>query len=352
VRTRVSYLPQSVTAREESRRRMLLLSIGALTLLSTSPVFGHHLAQGADQAFLHDVDHIGQLCLVALHLLLAPVHGLFHFLLIGGLAYASWDRFHAWWRTRRVLEPLDAGLPIPGDVFWTAAVDAGIDPRAVRVVDGLPNPAFTVGWLRPRVYVARQLSQRLSRAELVAVLAHEGAQVMRRDPLRLSVLRFFALTLFWIPALKRLADDVADEAEIQADDRAAGSDPLVLASAILAVAEWTPRRASVPGAVGFTRHDILERRVRRLAGEDTASRTHVTWRSLVGAAAALVLVWTSGVVVVHPLPGQTTHSAREHTGAVEGRPDCTTHDGPALVHLFCEGRALGAAQHRCLHADA
>lgn len=350
MRSPASYLPPSVATREQARRRTLLVSIGALTLLSTSPVFGHHLAHGADRAFLQGTDHIGELCLVALHVLLAPVHGGFHLLLIGGLAFASWDRLRAWQRTRRVLAPLDARVPASGDAFWTAAVDAGIEPRTLHVVEGLPNPAFTVGWRRPRVYVARQLAERLSRAELAAVLAHEGAHVTRRDPLRLSVLRFFALTLFWIPALKRLADDVADEAEVQADDRAAGDEPLVLASAILSVAQWAPRDTLVAGAVGFSSHDILERRVRRLAGEETTCRSHVTRRSLAAAAAALALVWTSGVVVAHPLPAQALHVG--HARATGVPDDCTHHDGPALLHLFCDGISFGAMRHHCPHARA
>ena len=349
---RRTYLPRSVATREQARRRVLLVSIGALTVLSTSPVFGHHLARGADQAFLQGTDHVGELCLVALHVLLAPVHGVFHVLLLVGLAYAAWDRLRAWRRTSCVLAPLDAREPVPGDAIWAAATDAGVAPRLVRVVSGLPNPAFTVGWLRPRVYVARELAERLPRAELAAVLAHEGAHVERRDPLRLSVLRFFALTLFWIPALKRLADDVADEAEVQADDHAAGDEPLVLASAILSVAQWSPRPAPVAGAVGFTCHDILERRVRRLAGQEPACGTHVTRRSLVAAAAALVLVWTSGVVVAHPLPAQGPHAESEHALAPAGQPDCTHHEGPALLHLFCDGVSLGGVHHHCPHASA
>ena len=41
--------------------------------------------------------------------------------------------------------------------------------------------------------------------------------IARRDPLRLSLMRFLACTLFYIPALRRLADDLTDEAEIEAD---------------------------------------------------------------------------------------------------------------------------------------
>ncbi len=344
------YLARPVAAREEVRRRTLLWGIGALTLLSTSPVFGHHLARGAE-TLLRGTDRIGELCLVALHLVLAPVHDFFHLLLIAGVAYAAWDRACAWRRMRRALATVDVSNPALGDGFWMAAEKARVDPRLLRVVDGLPNPAFTTGWLWPRIYVARQLAERLSHAELAALLAHEGAHVSRRDPLRLSVLRFFARTLFWIPALTRLADDIADEAEIEADDRAAGDEPLILASAILSVAEWMPGERPAPrlaGAVGFTRDDMLERRIRRLAGEDTAVRTHVTRRSLMSAAAALALVWTSGVLMAHPLPGEPGHPGHAQHGSRRST-DCTRHEGLAILHVFCPGLSLGSIRHPCPH---
>lgn len=356
-----AYLARPVAAREERRRRVLLLGIGALILLSTTPVFGHHLARGGE-ALLQGTDRLGDLCLVALHIVLAPVHEFFHLLLAAGLVYAAWDRSRAWRRMRRTLAPLDAAHPRKGDAFWTAALAAGVDPARLRVVEGLPNPAFTAGWLLPRVYVARELAGRLSAAELTAVLAHEGAHVARRDPLRLSLLRVLGRTLFWIPALARLADDVADEAEVAADDRAAGDQPLVLAAAILAVAQSVPRDgapgglpdARLAGGVGFTCHDILERRIRRLVGEDAAVRTHVTRRSLGGAAAALALVWTSGLLMAHPLAAGSGHAHAMTAGAQQGArgstpAECAHHAGPAILHVFCPGLSFGATRHPCPH---
>lgn len=339
------YLPAAVSAREAARRRTVLVGIAALILLGISPVFGHHIARGADTLF-QGRDHVGELCLVALHVLLAPVHGLFHILLAAGLIYAVVDRARVWWRTRRVLAGLGAAPPRNGDAFWRAAHRAGLTPGLVRVVDDLPNPAFTVGWLAPKVFVARALARRLSGGQLAALLAHEGAHVARRDPLRLSVLRFFACTLFWLPALRRLADDVADEAEIQADDRAAGDEPLVLASAIVAVARLAQLPDRLAGAVGFTRHDLLERRVRRLAGENAPVGTHVTRRSIVFAAAVLLLVWVSGTMMAHPMA-----AASVRPGTMPMTPaSCTRHPGPPILHVFCPGITVHGSHYHCPHA--
>jgi beta-lactamase regulating signal transducer with metallopeptidase domain len=192
------------------------------------------------------------------------------------------------------------------------------------------------------VYVARTVAERLRAPELVAVLAHEGAHLARRDPLRLSLVRALACVLFWIPALRRLADDVADEAEVQADDAAAREHPLVLASALLALSQWLTPRERTLRVVGLTRPDLLERRIRRLAGELPAPGTHLTRRSLVGAALALALVWTSGLMMAHPLPAATDlHGYAAH---------CEHHHAPAFRHLFCRGLVRHASGGHCPHA--
>lgn len=339
------FLTAEVVEREQGRRRVLLWSIAALTFLSISPVVGHHLAARADETLLRGTDMIGALCLIALHMLMAPLHEAFHLALAGGLAYASWDRLRAWLGMRCTLRQLDARRPTPGDRFERAAAAVGLTPERVRIVVGLPNPAFTAGLFRPAVYVSAELAEWLSHAELRAVLAHERAHLARHDPLRLSVLRFFACTLFWIPALRRLAADVADEAEVQADDAAARAHPLELASAILSVASWsgaTTSWSARPGAgaiAGFMCHDLVERRVRRLAGEDTRPRTHVTRRSLVGATIMLLLGWGSGVVMAHPMPEARTGAAVSHG---EHR-HCHDHTGSALSHVWCGASARTAA---------
>lgn len=349
------YRPAALAAREERHRRTVLLAFGALIILSTSPVFGHHLSERMD-SLLAGRDHLWAFCLTALHHLLAPVHELFHLLLLAGIAYATWDRVRASLTVRRVLAPLDATVPQPGDAFWQAARAAGLSPERLRVVSGLPNPAFTVGWIRPVVYAAAELVEWLTPQELVAVLSHERAHVARRDPFRLSALRFLGRLLFWLPALQRLAADAADEAEIAADDAAATGRPLVLASAILALASWhTPPaivRATVgiapggfdtngssAGIVGFYRPDLLDRRIRRLAGEAPPVTSHVTRRSLFGAALALALVWTSGVLMAHPLPSER-HDVPSHC----------THEGEwAISHLFCLGAPFGPLMRECPH---
>jgi Zn-dependent protease with chaperone function len=327
-----SHLTRTLALREQSRRRVTLVAMSMLLVLSTSPVYVHHIfALGAPQ-ILAGLDHWGALCITALHLLLLPVHRFFHIIILAGVSYAAWDRFSAWRAVRTTLRLLEQRAITPGERFWRAASAVGLEPRCVRVVVGLPNPAFTVGLLAPRVYLAEELADRLTLGELEAVLAHEGEHVARRDPLRLFLLRLLGCTLFWIPALRRLADDVRDEAEVRADDVAVRGAPLILASAILAISSWRATPPTPRSAVGFHRDDLLERRVRRLAGEEAPVRSHLTRRSIFGAAVALSLVWTSGVVMAHPLSSHASH--------VVGGLHCQHHGESALKHLFCLGSPL------------
>ncbi|HYW31607.1 MAG TPA: M56 family metallopeptidase [Gemmatimonas sp.] len=335
------HLVGDTRVREERHRRCVLFTTGVLILLGTSPVLVHHVGSELDQ-LLAGRDHLWELCVIALHQLLAPVHDVFHVLLVVGLLYATWDRARAWLGLRRVLRTLELRRTVPGDGFWAVAQRVGVPPGLLRIVDGLPNPAFTAGWLRPRIYVARELADVVSPDELGAVLAHEHAHVIRRDPARLSILRFVGCALFWLPALRRLAADVADDAEIAADDAAVHGRPLVLASAILSLAGWRVLGATTAAALaavsgpraavaGFQRDALLDRRIRRLAGEAPAVVSHVTGRSLAAALAGLALVWTSGLAVAHPLPNPTAHHVVH--SAVE--PHCEHAHQSALSHLFC-----------------
>jgi Zn-dependent protease with chaperone function len=334
--------PASVDARvarsERHHRRATFLGALTLLILAVLPMAVDHTPIGLERA-LSGVDHVGALCLAALHLMLAPVHGGFHLILAAGLAYALWDRARAWRKLRSALFPLDATIPTAGEAIWQAAIGAGLRPEVVRVVSGLPNPAFTVGLFSPRIYVAAELPYLLGAEQLQSVVSHEAAHLRRRDPLRLSLFRGLACSLFWLPALARLADDLRDDSEILADDAATQrSQPLVLASAILTLANWGRPSAPLPsGAVGFCHGTLLNRRVRRLLGEEVPVMTHVTRRSLSIAALTLVLTWTSGVVMIHPLPSEN--------GMAPAETHCDHKDESPFAHLFCRGVHLGKCPH-------
>lgn len=325
--------PQQRVAHE----RATLFGIAVLLLLGTVPIFAHHLPVRAIGA-LGDIETIGAICMVALHLLVAPVHGFIHLLLLGGVGYATFDRVRAAVRLRRALASLDMHRAVRDSRLVRAALDANLAPSRVYVASGRGCPAFTFGGLRPKVCIAQSLTSSLSDDELRCVLAHEACHVRRRDPLRLSVLRFLGLTLFWIPALRRMAADVAIDAELEADRAGGGDRPLVMASALVKAAE---ERTTLHLALVTTlvRDDLLAVRVRRLAGDSPSVPTRMSSRAFAGAFAALCVVWLTGAVVAHPLD---THGANEGT--------CLHHSGSAASHLFCTHHVADGVP--CPHAAA
>lgn len=315
-------------------QRSALIGLATLTTLATAPLFTHHMLSPIAAA---EHGHIVSLCLVALHALLTPVHGVFHLLFLSGLVYAIVDRVRAWHVGRRTLSHASWRAPNRGDPFWSAAEVARVDPDALRILADSPTPAFTIGWWRPTIYVAEDASLLFEPEQLAAVLEHEQAHVRRRDPLRLSLLRFLSCMLYWLPLVRRLAADLADEVELRADR--ASTQPVVLASAILASAQHCYRRP-IAGSVGLHGRDLIDRRVRQLLGEAQPARTNVTRMSLAGGTGVLAMLIASALVVAHPEPAH----AAEHERHCE-------HHGNAFVHLFCMfDRADGTSG--CPHATA
>ena len=320
-------IPKRLREREILHRRLLLASAATLLVLTTAPIFAHHLPIPLSPG----PQHFLGLCVAAATQLLSPVHHGFHIVLAVGLVYASYDRIKAASTLRSVLARVETESIKAGGALWTAAIRGGLDPSRVRSVRGLPNPVFAAGAFRPRIYVAFDLADRMPADELAAVFAHEAAHLNRRDPLRLSVYRFLSCTLFWIPALRRLSDDIADEAEIEADNAASGAKPLILASAILRLANGGK---SLPATVGFGSGDLLDRRVRRLAGEETSLPSRLTWRSIVGTSFAIALAFTSGVAVE----------------LRSGAPHCMHDHQFPLTHIFCAEAIWHRSETPCPHS--
>lgn len=332
-----------VIRREERRRRRLLYAVVALLLLGVAPVAGHHVL-GAVPWLSAEQHHLAQICLVALHQMLEPVHDFAHWLLYAGLVFVVLERGRVLWRHWHVMHALPKARANANSTVGRAAAAAGLCTDRVWTVRGLTVPAFTSGWGTPRVIVAADLPDRLTFDELTAVLAHEAVHLRRRDPLRLFALRALASTLFWLPVLRRIAADLEDEVEITADDEVAQRLALPLASALLKLGAGAER--PVAATVGFHRADLLPRRVRRLAGEDAVAVSHTSTGSLLAATAALILTWTSGVMVLHPLSDSGLH-------ADHGPAHCDHPGANPLTHLFCRGWSFsGGNDEGCPHESA
>jgi Peptidase family M48 len=95
-----------------------------------------------------------------------------------------------------------------------------VDGERVRIVRDARPLAFTLGLLRPHIYVSSGARERMTVEQLSAVVAHEVHHRRRRDPLRLMATRALAAALFFVPVSRALAADHARLVELDADEAA------------------------------------------------------------------------------------------------------------------------------------
>jgi Zn-dependent protease with chaperone function len=139
-----------------------------------------------------------------------------------------------------------------------------VDGERVRIVAD-PRPlAFTLGVLRPRIYVSAGARERMTVEQFSAVVAHEAHHRRRHDPLRLMATRALAAALFFVPVCRALAVDHAQLVEVDADAAAVtmtGSKK-ALAGALLLFAD---SGAAAGAGIGVERVDALAGDRRRIA---------------------------------------------------------------------------------------
>jgi Zn-dependent protease with chaperone function len=268
----------------------IMLGMAAAITFSPAAVFAYDFALA---------EHVGALCLVAISRVIAPLHHVFEGLIVAGLALSSWDRIRAWRESRRLIGAVDLALPEPESPLAVAAGAAGVDRSRIVEVKDCPVPAFTSGALFPRVYVSSRVESLLTHDELVSVLAHEGEHLRRRDPLRLSVMRFVSRTLFWLPAVRSLEQHMAEETELRADAAAAGITGVATASALLTLVRNFGRVASPAMSAALSQHEFIELRVRLLTGQNGRTFSRVRPGALLATTAVLLLLWGAAMAELH-----------------------------------------------------
>jgi Zn-dependent protease with chaperone function len=134
----------------------------------------------------------------------------------------------------------------------------------------IPSPrplCFTMGLLRPAVFVTTGLREHLSPRDFDAMLAHEASHIRRRDGLARVFLSLF-YALFPLPGSGLLLRDWHHAAERDCDAEAAcriGSAPDVAAALVRVAQAMTRSSTAVPGGACFAAcGDDIEGRVQAL----------------------------------------------------------------------------------------
>jgi uncharacterized protein (TIGR03435 family) len=136
-------------------------------------------------------------------------------------------------------------------------------PVAIRASPGLLEPGV-VGWRRPLLLLPQGISERLTPAEMNAILAHELCHVRRRDNLLVSI-HMVVEAIFWFhPLVWWISARLIEERECACDEDVVsrGNAPDLYAEAILKVCRWSTESplACVAGVTGGD----LKRRIEQI----------------------------------------------------------------------------------------
>lgn len=152
----------------------------------------------------------------------------------------------------------------------TAVNLPGIRIPAYRVQHQFPVIAV-VGTLRPRLFVANQIFESLSRNELAAAIEHEAGHILAHDNLKRSLMRACRDTLLLVPCGRLLDSAWKEASEAAADEHAVRGGTTValdLATALVKIARIVPpgARPAMPAAALLVDNNEgnVSGRVRRL----------------------------------------------------------------------------------------
>jgi Zn-dependent protease with chaperone function len=199
------------------------------------------------------------------------------------------------WRATRALvggsEPL-----------LTGRAGGSADVTVINVREPLVG---VVGSWRQRIVAARSVAAACDHEEFHQVLAHEAAHMDARDNLKLLMLVTLPDALAWLTTGRALTAHWRAATELEADERASGTDPrkrVALASALIKVARLSlangrPR----PVARAGMQLNGLEHRVRRLLAPSPAARPGFPGRRLLTCALFLPLLAVPLYASVHRL---------------------------------------------------
>ena len=233
-----------------------------------------------------------------------------------GVALAFVRGVRSWLGTRSLLKQwLSSATPITIDAI---NVPTFVFQHSFPII-------AVVGALRPRLFIADQVLESLSKEELSAAIAHEYGHLAAHDNFKRSVMRISRAALLLIPCGRSLDRAWIEASESAADEHAAQQSSLValnLASALVRIAKMIPKgqQQIMPASVSAF-----------LAGYEETPRVRVRVRRLVELAAADPRLLVSSAPLVRLMPWVVLTVFIVVSVMIESRPQVL-----AVVHAFVE----------------
>jgi len=198
----------------------------------------------------------------------------------------------AWWiRWRRIRAAVCAGSPVHFDISRSHECERGthecVRHKAVSSPTLLEPGIF--GLFRPVLLLPEGIFERLTPAQLEAVVAHELCHIRHRDNL-IAAIHMFVETTFWFhPLVWWIGKRMVEERERACDEEVLrlGSEPRVYAEGILNVCRLYAESAlaCVSGVTGSN----LKRRIEEIMTNRMAVRLNIAQKAVLAAAVAAAL---------------------------------------------------------------
>jgi len=214
-----------------------------------------------------------------------------------------------WWlRWRRVTGPLRGALPLQAgrelEALRRLEQSVGIaGPIKIMVSESALEPGV-VGIFRPVMLLPAGISDRLTDAQLEAIIAHELCHVRRRDNL-LAAIHMLVEALFWFhPLVWWIGARLVDERERACDEEVLrlGSEPQAYAESILKVCEFYLESplVCVTGVTGSN----LKKRIEDIMTHRIASKLDFTKKLLLATIGMAVVAVPIAIGFLNPTPSR------------------------------------------------
>lgn len=228
-----------------------------------------------------------------------------------------------WWvRWRRIMgavriaSSMTSGHEI--EILRRLEKSCGMETQIKLVVSKYALEPGIVGLFRPIMLLPSGISDRLSDAQMEAIITHELCHVRRRDNLAATV-HMLVEAIFWFdPLVWWIGARLVEERERICDEEvlARGSDPEVYAEGILKVCEFYLQSPLVCAA-GVTGSN-LNKRIEAIMVHRIASKLNSTKKLLLAVMAFGIVAGPVIFGLLHPTPGRAASQIQNTTTAAGG----------------------------------
>jgi len=179
--------------------------------------------------------------------------------------------------------------------------------------------AFSMGWLKPAIYMTSALIESSTPPALDIILRHELSHCRRRDPLRIMLLNAVSELLWFVPVIKPQVDNWTLAAEMACDKSAldAGHDKLDVAKVLVELAAPPILAGHHASPALSSIRDHLEFRVKSLLGENSFKSARIRPGLIIASLLIVssILISSTAVITVSMDPGGQVTMLQQTVGA-------------------------------------